>query len=139
MVYLNAKPNKKNIPSKMNCMPSIFSQLKLLLKLFSKPKQTQIFCWECSQTVYLETLGDYGWSVKHILTCQGIELQPEQHESDPKEDQNFEIKPSPKRLNASLFSPTSKLTITLGNILVKWNEYSVPKGRKKIVLSISMI
>ena len=101
--------------------------------LFSKPKQTQIFCWECSKTVYLETLRDYGWSVKHILTCQGIELQPEQHESDPKEDQNFEIKPSPKRLNASLFSPTSKLTITLGNMLVKWNEYSVPKGRKKIV------
>ena len=74
------------------------------------------------------------------MTCDGIQIESCASQPEEVED-NVEIvvKASPKRLQASLFAPTSKTTITFGNIMWRWNEYCQKNPTRKKVVTAHFI
>ena len=105
-----------------------------------EPKQTQIFCCQCSKTTFTSNGLEYARGIVHLMTCDGIQIescasQPEEVEDDVE----IVVKASPKRLQASLFAPTSKTTITFGNIMWRWNEYCQKNPTRKKVVTAHFI
>ena len=105
-----------------------------------KPKQTQFYCWECGKLEYLKSMKDYEKNENHILTCHGLKGEPEEKGEPTKENKlqaEIVVKPSPKRLNASLFAPTPKLTITFQDMAWRWHDFwdknKQPKNKRKVV------
>ena len=43
-----------------------------------KPKQTQFFCWECQKKMFLKSTRQYSEFEEHILTCKGLQIEPDQ-------------------------------------------------------------
>ena len=104
-------------------------------KLPESHLQTQIFCCKCGKTIYVSNFVEYGQGIVHLMTCDGIQV--ESCTSQPLEvedDVEIVVKASPKRLQASLFAPTSKTKITFGNMMWRWNEFcQANPTRKKVV------